>query len=98
MLKNNLENDGYRRCRQTNCAFFINGGCKACRSCSTKSFVIKKDCDICYRCENIPNNTRFDDPDITKLLQSEKPIPTPIIESEQPPQEKEIIEIIERGK
>lgn len=55
------ENEGYRRCSQINCSFYSQGGCKECSSCKTESFIIKKDCEKCFRCENVPGALRFGD-------------------------------------
>jgi hypothetical protein len=50
-----------RRCQQTNCNYYINGGCKKCKECGSKPYVINKKCDACYKCENIPDNVRFEE-------------------------------------
>ena len=71
-----FENSTHRRCQQTQCNFFINGGCKACDECQAESFVLKKGCKRCRECENVPNALRWDEPCLqgNKVSQREKPM------------------------
>ena len=65
-----LENDEFRRCRQTQCGFFLNGGCRECRECNAKSFLIRKSCACCDNCENQPGYLRFGDEDMQKEMEA----------------------------
>lgn len=64
--KGSLENDEFRRCRQTQCGFFLNGGCRECRDCKAKPFIIRKSCNCCDNCENTPGYLRFGDGELEK--------------------------------
>jgi hypothetical protein len=52
------ESETANRCRQTQCSYFLQGGCKDC-SCGAKPYHINKKCSACYQCENVPNMLRF---------------------------------------
>lgn len=72
-----LENSAYRRCRQTQCGFFQQGGCKDCSECSAEPFVLKKACKRCYECENVPNALRWGEPNMqgNKIAEKKKEEP-----------------------
>lgn len=61
LKKGEEENELFRRCRQTQCQFFINGGCKACSKCGSEPYAINKGCHECYDCENVPDSLRWGD-------------------------------------
>ena len=67
LKKGQQENDNFRRCTQTKCDFFIDGGCKPCESCNSQPFVLNKSCSRCLRCESVPMALRWDDDKINKL-------------------------------
>ncbi len=49
-----------RRCKQTKCMFFVNGGCKPCTECESRPYKINTTCGRCLGCETRPNALRFD--------------------------------------
>ena len=51
----------HRRCTQTQCGHYLNGGCKDCEQCKARPYEINVGCERCYACENIPNELRFGD-------------------------------------
>ena len=63
------ETETHIRCRQTQCGFYIKGGCKPCELCNADPFILKKSCETCYNCENVPGELRWDDPEMKKLEQ-----------------------------
>ena len=52
---------GERRCQQTQCGYYVNGGCKACEECKASPYIINTSCQRCLKCENVPNELRFGD-------------------------------------
>ena len=56
----------HRRCGQTKCGFYLNGGCRTCESCKAKSYDINTQCARCLRCESVPNELRWVDKKIQK--------------------------------
>jgi hypothetical protein len=56
-----FEDAEFRRCQQTQCAFFRIGGCKPCAECAAAPFNIRKSCQRCDSCENCENSLRWDD-------------------------------------
>lgn len=58
MKKKKIEKN--KRCTQTKCDFYINGGCKQCSVCSAKPYEINKDCKSCLDCMNKPDGLRFE--------------------------------------
>jgi hypothetical protein len=62
------ETETQRRCTQVQCEFYVNGGCKPCEECNAPGFVLNKDCERCFKCENIPNNLRWEDPEALKAM------------------------------
>ena len=65
------EDDTHRRCTQSQCAYYRMGGCQPCKVCSSDSFILKKDCDTCYKCENVPNACRFGEDNNIEIEQTE---------------------------
>ena len=64
-LKSGITEDKtHRRCQQIQCSFYVQGGCKPCEKCSSDPFILNKDCETCYDCENVPGELRWDDPKI----------------------------------
>ena len=56
-----------RRCIQTKCSFFVVGGCKSCKKCKAKPFIINPICQKCISCEGVSGQLRFgDDKDLEK--------------------------------
>ena len=43
---------GEHRCTQTQCSYYLEGGCKKCSKCNAVPFVINDSCTICFDCEN----------------------------------------------
>lgn len=66
------ENKDFRRCTQTNCAFYQKGGCKSCETCGAKSFELDKTCKRCFACENEPNALRWGDKDLEAEMEKNK--------------------------
>ena len=52
----------HRRCTQTQCGYFLQGGCKACSKCKARPFEINTKCKTCLDCENVPNALRWTEP------------------------------------
>ena len=65
-----MENDMFRRCRQTQCGFFQNGGCMACETCKAPSFILRKSCERCWRCENVANELRFGNEELQEEMET----------------------------
>jgi len=61
-LINELEIDETcRRCTQTKCVHYIKGGCRACESCGSKSYLINTECRRCLVCEGKEGELRWGD-------------------------------------
>ena len=60
----------HRRCAQTRCGYYLNGGCKECDGCKAKSLIINPLCQRCIKCEGVEDELRFGDKD-TKTKESE---------------------------
>lgn len=54
-----IENDTHRRCTQTQCGHYLQGGCRACEECRAEPYVLKKACGSCHDCENVPDSLRW---------------------------------------
>ena len=52
-------NATHHRCTQTKCAFYLQGGCKACDDCKAEPYEMANDCDRCYACEHIADALRW---------------------------------------
>ena len=65
--KGEMENESFHRCRQTQCGYFLNGGCQACAECAAAPFEIRKSCQRCFGCENVPNELRWDPKDLIQV-------------------------------
>lgn len=72
-----ISNKEFHRCTQTQCEYFLNGGCQACDTCKAEPYEIRKKCHSCFKCEKIPNNLRWgnrilenikNDPELEKAL------------------------------
>lgn len=50
-----------RRCTQTKCDFYLQGGCKNCSKCKAEPYHINTACGKCLRCEGVPNELRWGD-------------------------------------
>jgi hypothetical protein len=50
-----------RRCTQTRCGYYTQGGCQACKSCKAEPYVITIGCDTCLSCEGEEGELRFGD-------------------------------------
>jgi len=63
----------YRRCRQEQCGYFLQGGCKSCSKCSAEPYLlkIKPLCKICMDCANKEGFLRFEDKQIKEVEESE---------------------------
>lgn len=48
-----------RRCQQTQCAFFVRGGCQACDDCGAEPYVLAQTCPRCTACETVPDALRW---------------------------------------
>jgi len=68
-----MENGVFRRCQQTQCSFFVVGGCQSCAECKAAPFNIRKSCMRCDSCEHVQDALRWDD-ELTKLLGAKKVI------------------------
>jgi hypothetical protein len=57
-----------RRCTQTKCTFYLEGGCKSCQdeACHAEPYIINTSCNRCLSCENVPGAIRWDDPKADK--------------------------------
>jgi hypothetical protein len=55
------ETTTHRRCKQTQCQYFQQGGCKECQKCNAENYVINKTCRTCFECENKPGELRWSD-------------------------------------
>ena len=67
-LKNGqIQNATHHRCSQTQCAFYLRGGCKACEDCNAEPYELQNDCARCYACEHIPDALRWGDQNLTAL-------------------------------
>lgn len=64
-------NKGEHRCTQTQCSYFRDGGCRKCSKCEADPFIINDNCETCFKCENVPNELRFDDPKAKKQSQAQ---------------------------
>lgn|SRR3990167_5013786 len=53
------ESKTHRRCTQTQCLHYVNGGCQVCEDCHAAPFVLTKTCDRCLDCEGVPNALRW---------------------------------------
>lgn len=62
--KNNKKEIENRRCAQTRCSYYLQGGCKTCQDskCHAAPYVINTSCNRCLSCENVPGALRWDDP------------------------------------
>jgi hypothetical protein len=60
---------GHRRCNQTQCSFYLQGGCKSCSECNARPFEINESCNRCLDCENVPNALRWDDKKLTENVE-----------------------------
>ena len=66
--------EGHKRCTQTQCGFYLNGGCKECEQCKARPYEINVECERCYACENMPNELRFGDKKVRESIKvPEKP-------------------------
>lgn len=68
-----MENAHVRRCQQTQCSFFVNGGCQACDDCKAAPYEIRKSCSRCYGCENLPDELRWGKKNHNAQLQRNAP-------------------------
>ena len=50
----------YTSCRQTQCGYFINGGCQKCDECGAKPNKVEDNCKTSFDCENKPNCLRWE--------------------------------------
>jgi hypothetical protein len=66
-----FEDEEFRRCQQLQCGFFTQGGCKPCADCKAGPFNIRKSCERCCACEEVPDSLRWDD-ELTKRLGMKK--------------------------
>jgi len=48
-----------RRCNQTKCGYYLQGGCQSCDDCNAKPFIINTNCDRCLSCEGEADVLRF---------------------------------------
>lgn len=71
LISGESENKTHRRCTQTQCAHYTQGGCKPCDVCKSEPFILKKNCDRCFRCENVPGALRWHDPKAQEAMQKE---------------------------
>ena len=55
-----------RPCNQKQCTHFHEGTCQPCESCKAEPLVIENTCAHCLRCENVPAQLRWDDPNMTE--------------------------------
>lgn len=71
-----MPNNGEHRCTQTQCSYYTGdtGNCKACQKCGADSFIINESCETCFKCENIPNELRFDDPKAKEQSQKQQEV------------------------
>ncbi len=49
------------KCDQIRCAFLINGGCRACKTCHAEPFLLNENCDTCWNCAHDEGLLRWDD-------------------------------------
>ena len=66
-----MENVHLRRCQQTQCSFFLQGGCRACDDCAAAPYEIRKSCSRCFNCENVPDHLRWDDKNLISIGQKQ---------------------------
>lgn len=50
-----------RRCKQTKCGYYLQGGCKACANCKAEPYIINTECRRCLGCEGIQDELRWND-------------------------------------
>ena len=50
-----------RRCTQTKCSFYQQGGCRACDECKAEPYIINTSCSSCLSCENCEDMLRWGD-------------------------------------
>lgn len=62
-----------RRCTQTKCNFYLNGGCKNCEDCNEEPYNINTKCQRCMDCENVPDSLRWGDKTKKKEAESITP-------------------------
>lgn len=61
-----MSNGSVHRCRQTQCGFFLNGGCRACDDCAAAPYEINESCQRCKDCEGVSDSLRWGE---KKLIQ-----------------------------
>jgi len=49
-----------RKCIQEKCYYFYRD-CKPCKDCGIKGHLVNEKCNSCFKCENIPGNSRWND-------------------------------------
>ena len=76
-----MEDGGFRRCQQVQCGYYQNGDCRKCDTCNASPFILKKGCNECFECENVPGSLRWGDKDQTAdqviVIKVEEDIPIP---------------------
>ena len=68
-----------RRCTQTKCSFYTQGGCKNCKTCNAEPYNINTKCRDCIMCESEDGHIRFGDNnqltnEVPIIIINEKPI------------------------
>lgn len=55
-----------RKCNQKQCSHWHENTCQPCESCKAEPLVISTTCANCLRCENVPAQLRFGDPNLSE--------------------------------
>lgn len=67
-----VENVTHKRCGQTQCEFYLRGGCRPCDDCGAHPYEINKSCDRCYNCENVPDALRWGKNNVVQIKSKEE--------------------------
>ena len=59
----------HRRCTQSQCGFYLNGGCHDCETCKARPYEINTECNRCLNCENILNSLRWDNNELQEEME-----------------------------
>jgi hypothetical protein len=87
-----------KRCEQTKCSYYLNGGCKACSKCGFEPYKINTECQSCYDCENEEDALRWKDDNKMKQEQIVAEIRKEIEEiKEMLPELENEIEVVRNG-
>lgn len=94
-----------RRCTQTKCGYYLQGGCQSCDDCKAKPFIINIGCQRCLSCEGEEDVLRFGsdkqkiaESEMLKIKQEAMQEAIPIVEEKPKKEEKPlIIETIRGG-